>query len=125
MGMFKTGFTSAFKHMIPEFHAFSDENRRYNIGATWTQSDGLRDYHNLEVKYMYNSERLALQGEPQPDGSWCYTEPSGHVHTISAERARMFMQQAQQQADIMMEMLEKLKKSGALDDVIDTSAEPA
>jgi len=119
------GIFSAIKHLVPEFHAFSDEDKRYNIGATWTQHDGLREYHNIEFRYVHNSERLALQGEPQPDGSWVYTEPSGRIHTISAERARMFMEQTHHHASIMMEMIEKLKKSGALDEIIDTSAKPA
>jgi hypothetical protein len=68
---------AAFKHLIPNFHAYSDDERRYNIGATWTAADGLQDYHNLEMRYVRNSEQLALQGQPQPDGSWKYVEPMG------------------------------------------------
>jgi hypothetical protein len=60
---------SCFQHIIPDFHAFSDEDQRYNLGATWTAADGLKDYHNLELRYVHNSERLALQGDPQPDGA--------------------------------------------------------
>ena len=56
-------FFAAFKSIIPEFHAFSDEDKRYNIGATWTGVDGLKDHHNLELRYVRNSERLALQGD--------------------------------------------------------------
>ena len=50
-------FFAAFKSIIPEFHAFSDQDQRYNIGATWTGVDGLKDYHNLELRYVRNSER--------------------------------------------------------------------
>jgi hypothetical protein len=77
---------------LPELHNFTDEERRHHIGFTWHGKDGLRDSHDLELRYTYNSERLALQGSPRPDGSWAYTEPNGRVHTISAERARAFMQ---------------------------------
>jgi len=84
-------FFAAFKSIIPEFHAFSDEDKRYNIGATWTDAQGLRDHHNLELRYVHNSERLALQGDPQPDGSWKYVEPNGNIHVISPERAKHFI----------------------------------
>lgn len=116
---------SCFKHIIPEFHAYSDDEQRYNVGATWTAQDGLKDYHNLEVRYVHNSERLALQGDPQPDGSWRYVEPSGAVHTISAERAKQFMEQTQSHASIMVGMLEKLKDAGVLESTIDTTAQAA
>lgn len=116
---------SAFKHLVPEFHAFSDEEQRYNIGATWTSADGLHDYHNLEFKYVRNSERLALQGDPQPDGSWRYVEPNGHVHVMSAERVKLFMEQTQSHATIMCGMLDRLKEAGLLDNVVDTQAQPA
>lgn len=115
----------ALKHFIPEFHAFSDEEKRYNIGATWTSADGLKDFHNLELRYVHNSERLALNGEPQPDGSWKYVEPSGRVHTMSAERSRMFMEQTHAHATIMCGMLDRLKESGLMDQVVDTNAQPA
>jgi hypothetical protein len=116
---------AAFKHIIPEFHAFSDEDKRYNIGATWTDGDGLRDFHNLEMRYVRNSERLALQGEPQPDGSWKYVEPNGNTHVISADRAKHFMEQTQAHASIMVGMLDKLREAGVLDEMLDTTAEPA
>ena len=115
-------FLAAFKHLIPDFHAFSDEDKRYNIGATWTTADGLRDYHNLELRYVHNSERLALQGDPQPDGSWRYVEPTGAVHTISAERAKQFMDQTHQHATIMCTMLDRLKDAGMLDSSIAVEA---
>ena len=118
-------FLSAFKHLIPEFHAFSDEDKRYNIGATWTDSQGLRDYHNLELRYVHNSERLALQGDPQPDGSWKYTEPNGHVHIITAERAAQFMEQTKLHANIMCDMLDKLNRCGVSSQTLDTTAKPA
>jgi len=116
---------AAFKHLIPEFHAYSDEDKRYNIGATWTAADGLQDFHNLELRYVRNSERLALQGDPQPDGSWKYVEPNGCVHTISAERAKHFMEQTQAHAHIVCDMLDKLRESGIGQEVLDTQAHPA
>ena len=116
---------AAFKHLIPEFHAFSDEDKRYNIGATWTDSQGLRDHHNVELRYVRNSERMALQGEPQPDGSWKYVEPNGNVHVISAERAKHFMEQTQAHASIMVGMLDKMREAGIIDDILDTDAQPA
>ena len=116
---------AAFKHLIPELHAFSDEDKRYNIGATWTAADGLKDYHNVELRYVRNSERMALQGEPQPDGSWKYVEPNGNVHVISAERAKHFMEQTQAHASIMVGMLDKMREAGIIDDILDTDAQPA
>ena len=114
---------SCFKHIIPEFHAYSDVDKRYNIGATWTAQDGLHDYHNLEVKYVRNSERLALQGDPQPDGSWRYVSPDGAVHVMSAERALHFMETTQAHATMMCGMLERLKDAGLYDKIVDTSAQ--
>jgi hypothetical protein len=116
---------AAFKHLIPEVHAFSDEEKRYHLGATWTDQNGLRDMHNLELRYVRNSERLALQGDPQPDGSWRYVEPNGCVHTISPERAKHFMEQTQAHASIMVGMLDKLRDAGVLDKTLDTTAQPA
>lgn len=115
---------ACFKYIIPEFHVFSDEDKRYNVGATWTAQDGLKDYHNIELRYVHNSERLALQGDPQPDGSWRYVEPNGNVHTISVDRAKHFMEQTQLHATIMVEMLDKLKQSGTGQPPIDTSVQP-
>jgi len=116
---------SAFKHLIPEFHAYTDDEQRYNLGATWTAADGLKDYHNLELRYVRNSERLALQGDPQPDGSWKYVEPNGNVHIMSADRARMFMEQTHAHATIMCTMLDRLKEAGLMDQAVDTNAQPA
>jgi len=116
---------AAFKSVIPEFHAFSDDDNRYNLGATWTAPDGLKDYHNLELRYVHNSERLALQGDPQPDGSWRYTEPNGSVHTITADRARHFMEQTHAHANIMCAMLDKLKESGIAGPMVDATAQTA
>lgn len=114
---------ACFKHIIPEFHAYADEDNRYNIGATWTGADSLQDYHNLQVKYVHNSERLALQGDPQPDGSWRYVAPDGAVHTISAERAKAFMEATTQHANIMCDMLTKLQNAGIGGDTLDTTAQ--
>jgi hypothetical protein len=77
------------------------------------------------VRYVRNSERLALQGDPQPDGSWRYVEPDGSIHTMSAERAALFMEQTQAHATIMCGMLDRLRDSGMLDKVVDTTAQPA
>jgi hypothetical protein len=118
-------FLSAIRHLIPEFHAYADDDQRYNLGATWTAADGLKDYHNLELRYVRNSERLALQGDPQPDGSWRYVEPTVRVHIMSAERAKMFMEQTHAHATIMCGMLDRLKESGLLEEVVDTQAQPA
>jgi hypothetical protein len=116
---------ACFKHVIPVVHAYQDDEHRYNFGATWTASDGLQDHHNLELRYVHNSERLALQGEPQPDGSWVYRDPSGTVHRISAERAAHFMEQTHQHATLMCGMLDKLTKAGVAAPVVDTEAQPA
>jgi hypothetical protein len=116
---------AAFKHLIPEFHAYTDDDQRYNLGATWTAADGLKEYHNLELRYVHNSERLALQGDPQPDGSWRYVEPCGRIHVMSAERAKLFMEQTHAHATIMCGMLDRLKDSGLMDQVLDTQAKPA
>jgi hypothetical protein len=116
---------SCFKHLVPQPHGYMDEDGRYNLGLTWTDNDGLTDAHNLEFRYVRNNERLALQGQPQPDGSWQYIEANGTVHTISAERARAFMEKTHEHATIMVQMLERLKDAGALDSVIDTQAQPA
>ena len=113
---------AAFKSLLPEFHAYSDLDSRYHLGATWTANDGLKDYHNLELRYVHNSERLALQGDPQPDGSWRYVEPTGAVHTINAERAKQFMDQTHQHATIMCNMLDRLKDAGMLDPSIAVEA---
>lgn len=116
---------AAFKHLIPELHAYSDDDKRYNLGATWTAPDGLQDFHNLELRYVHNSERLALQGDPQLDGSWRYIEPNGSVHTISAERAAKFMDDTNRHANIMCDMLDKLKEHGLSSTMVTTSATAA
>lgn len=114
---------TAIKQLVPEFHAYSDDERRYNIGATWTSDDNLKDYHNFEIRYVRNSERLALGGVPQPDGSWKYVEPNGCVHTMTAERAQAFMQQTHEHANIMCTMLDRLREAGLMDNIVDTEAQ--
>jgi hypothetical protein len=116
---------ACFKNLIPTVHAYQDADQRYNLGATWTAPDGLQDYHNLELKYVRNSERLALQGEPQPDGSWVYVEPNGCVHTIAPDRAKHFMEKTHEHATIMCAMIDKLRDAGVMDDILDTSAQTA
>ena len=115
---------NAFKSFLPEVHAFNDEEHRFNIGATWTASDGLKDFYNLELRFIHNSERLALQGLPRPDGSWSYTESSGRVHTITAERAKAFMDQTHRQATIMVGMLDRLRDSGVMSEPVEATAQP-
>jgi hypothetical protein len=114
---------SVIKHFIPQPHAYMDEDKRYNLGLTWTDPEGLTDSHNLELKYVRNSERLALQGQPQPDGSWQYTEANGTVHTISADRAMAFMEKTHEHATIMCQMLDRLRESGMVGAPVDTSAQ--
>jgi len=116
---------STLQSWLPELHNYTDEDHRHHIGFTWHGKDGLRDSHDLELRYTYNSERLALQGSPRPDGSWAYTEPNGRVHTITATRARAFMQNTQESASLMVEMLEKLRDAGVLDEIVDTQAQAA
>ena len=116
---------STLQSWLPELHNYTDDNRRHHIGFAWHGKDGLRDSHDLELRYTYNSERLALQGSPRPDGSWAYTEANGRVHTISAERARAFMQNTQESASLMVEMLNKLRDAGVLDDIVETQAQAA
>ena len=116
---------STLQSWLPELHNYTDEDCRHHIGFTWHNKDGLRDSHDLELRYTYNSERLALQGSPRPDGSWAYTEPNGRVHTITATRARAFMQNTQESASLMVEMLEKLRDAGALDEIVETQAQAA
>ncbi len=116
---------STLQSWLPELHNYTDDDRRHHIGFTWHGMDGLRDSHDLELRYTYNSERLALQGIPRPDGSWAYTEPNGRVHTISAERARAFMQSTQESATLMVDMLNKLREAGILDDIVETQAQAA
>jgi hypothetical protein len=120
------GIFNLFSCIVPEFHAYSDEDKRYNIGATWTDSNGFRDHHNLEVRYVRNSEKLAIeQGQPMPDGSWQYTEPGGAVHVMTAERAKQFMEATHHHATILCTMLDKLRDSGVMGDALDTTAEAA
>ena len=112
--------------LIPNIHFFKDEEHRFNLGATWIDKEGLRDYYNLELRYVRNSERLALiNGSPQPDGSWAYLETEGMIHRISADRAQAFMEKTHEQATIMCGMINRLKEAGALDPVTGTGATPA
>ena len=113
------------KAMIPTFHATMDEDKMYHLGCTWISEDGLTDRHNVEIRYTRNSESLALKGEPQPDGSWKYVEPSGAEHVMTAERVNAYMKQTHKQAVIMNEMLTKLEAAGLMQDAIETVSAPA
>ena len=115
---------SCFTGLIPQVHAYMDDDKRYNLGATWIDSEGLTDRHNLELRYVRNSERLALQGQPQPDGSWSYVEANGTVHTISAARAQAFMDKTHEHATIMCQMLDRLKENGMMGETHETQATP-
>jgi len=103
---------TAISALLPQIHAFLDEEGFYQLGATWIAADGLREQHNLELRYTHNSERLALRGEPMPNGSWRYVSVNGRVHTISAERAREFMETTHRHATVMVGMLDRLKEAG-------------
>ena len=88
-----------------------DEEQRYNIGLTWIDPQGLTDRHNVQIKYIRNSEKLAVtMGEPQPDGSWRYIEESGMVHTMSAERVDAFYKKTQENAVIISTMIDKINQ---------------
>jgi hypothetical protein len=115
---------STLQSWLPELHNYKDENQRHHLGCTWHGGDGLRDTYDLELRYSYNSERLALQGIPRPDGSWAYAEPNGRVHTISAERARAFMESTHRSATVMVAMLDKLRDAGVLDNTVEAEAQP-
>lgn len=114
---------SILKTFIPQCHAYADSDGRYNMGATWTDQAGLQDYHNVQVMYVRNSEALALQGDPQPDGSFKYTEPNGRVHVMEAERVTKFMEHTTKQATVMAGMLDKLKEYEVRGQTLDTTAQ--
>ncbi len=116
---------STLQSWLPEIHNYTDEDRRHHIGFTWHGKDGLRDSHDFELSYTYNSEKLALQGQPMPDGSWAYAEPNGRIHTITAERVKAFMHATQESASLMVDMLDKLRETGVLDDILETNAQAA
>ena len=59
----------------------------------------------------------------QSDGSWKYVEPSGAIHTITADRAKHFMEQTQAHATLMCGMLDKLKENGIVGPFVDAPAE--
>ena len=100
-----------------------DEERRYNVGLTWIDQEGLTDVHNIEIRYVRNCERLAIElGQPQPDGSWLYKEANGTTHVMTAERAKTFMAKTQEHASIMCGMLDKLQEAGINQPTIDTAS---
>ena len=119
---FTMSLLSCFKAIVPQFHAYMDDDKRYNLGATWIDNEGLTDSHNLELRYIRNSERLALQGQPQPDGTWIYIEANGTTHSITAERAKAFMDKTHEQATMMCQMLDRLREAGMLDAPIPVEA---
>ena len=115
---------SAAKSLIPSFQAYSDDDKRYHLGLTWTDDQGLRDEHKLDLRYTRNSEKLALQGEPRPDGSWKYVEPNGNEHVLTSERAKQFLHITHKNAMVANAMVDKLKKAG-MQETIDAIANPA
>jgi len=115
---------NAFKHLIPQPHAHMDGEQRYNVGLTWIDQEGLTDRHNIQIKYIRNSEKLAVtQGEPQPDGSWKYVEQGGMVHTMTAERVNAFFKKTQENAVMMSAMIDKIHNAAG--HTIDAEAEAA
>ena len=116
----------AAKAIVPEFHAFSDDDKRYHIGATWVSDSGLKDHHNLELRYTRNSEELAVtQGEEQLDGSWMYEEPNGTKHTISKARFDTYIGVKKKHADQYADLKNRMKNSGINSEIIDTEPAPA
>tara|TARA_R100001594_G_scaffold150337_1_gene211072 strand:+ start:246 stop:623 length:378 start_codon:yes stop_codon:yes gene_type:complete len=113
----------ALKPFIPQPHVLKDEDNRYNIGFTFIDDRGLSDCHNLELRYTRNSERMAVDlGSAEPDGSFKYVEPNGTVHTLEASKAKTFMDVTEKSAELMVTMLDKMKKAGVSrdSDLIDT-----
>jgi hypothetical protein len=121
--LYSMNLLNALNSLLPELHSYRDEDRRFHMGCTWHARDGLRELHDLELRYSYNSERLALQGEVRPDGSWCYTEPNGRIHTNSAEHAREFMKSTSRSASVMVAMLDKLRDAGVLGSTIEAEVQ--
>lgn len=114
----------ALKSLIPQPHCNMDEDQRYNIGLTWIDRDGLTDRHNVQIKYIRNSERLAVtMGEPQPDGSWKYIDEGGMVHTMNAERVNAFYKKTQENAVIMSAMIDKINEH--IGPTVDAEGSPA
>ena len=115
----------AIKHLIPQPHGHMDEEQRYNIGLTWIDREGLVDTHNIQLKYIRNSEKLAItHGEPQPDGSWKYVEAGGMVHTMTTDRVNAFFKKTQENAIMMSDMIDKIN-AAAGHSTVDTEAKPA
>ena len=99
-----------------------DDEGLYNFGLTWIDQDGLTDVHNVQLRYVRNSEKLAVQfGKPQPDGSWAYVESNGVTHTMSAERVKAFMEKTQEQATLMCSMLDRLNEAGLVGAMVDAT----
>ena len=112
------------KAMIPLFHASMDKEKMYHVGCTWSNEDGLKDRHNVEIRYTRNSEELAVtQGEEQLDGSWMYEEPNGTKHTISKARFDTYIGVKKKHADQYADLKNRMKNSGINSEIIDT--EPA
>jgi hypothetical protein len=59
---------NALNSLLPELHSYRDEDRRFHMGCTWHARDGLREFHDLELRYSYNSERLACKEKCVPMG---------------------------------------------------------
>jgi len=49
-------FSALKTSLIPQPHGYMDDERRYNVGLTWIDPDGLTDVHNIEIKYVRNCE---------------------------------------------------------------------
>ena len=85
--------------LMPVVQAVVLPDGLYQLGAEWTNEDGLSKTHRVKVGYEYNDEELAIhRGERQEDGSYVYVSPKGRIHTCPAEKASIYdKSQAEQQ----------------------------
>ncbi len=112
-------FLSAIKPFIPQPHAFLGEDRNYNVGVTFVDDLGLTDRHNVSLRYVRNSEKLALEcGSIQPDGTWKYVTANGTEHVCGADKAQKFFEETSRRAEIAQNMMNKMEEanSGAIVD---------
>lgn len=111
------------KALIPQPHCFQDEESLTHIGLTWKNPNGLTDTHDLQLRYTRNNEVWAMEkGEPQPDGSFVFTEPNGMQHIMTADRVKAFFEQTNKDAETMLGMIDKIKEAGTMGNVIEAPA---
>ena len=105
-------FLSAIKPFIPQPHAFLGEDRNYNVGVTFVDDLGLTDRHNVSLRYVRNSEKLALEcGSIQPDGTWKYVTANGTEHICGADKAQTFFEETSRRAEIAQNMMNKMEEA--------------